>query len=55
MKTKACAKCGKEDAVMYRVRIEKGKEWVFVCKPCCEELRALPNYRYGGTWKGSRH
>jgi protein-arginine kinase activator protein McsA len=52
MKTKTCATCQKEDSVMFRVQIRKGKEWIFVCKDCCEEHRKLPNYRYGGTWKG---
>lgn len=55
MKTKTCATCKKEDDVMYRVQIQKGKTWIFVCKDCCEEHQKKPNYRYGGTWKGYRH
>ncbi|MEM8526639.1 MAG: hypothetical protein AAGG68_18495 [Bacteroidota bacterium] len=55
MKTKICATCKKEDDVMYRVQIHKGKTWIFVCKSCCEEHQKMPTYRYGGTWKGYRH
>jgi transcription elongation factor Elf1 len=55
MKTKTCATCGEEESTMYRVQIKKGKDWIFVCKPCCEEHQSKPEYRYGGTWKGSRH
>ena len=55
MKTKTCATCQKEDDVMHRVQIQKGKTWIFVCKECCEVHQKKPNYRYGGTWKGYRH
>jgi len=55
MKTKICATCQEEHTVLYRVQIRKGKTWVFVCKTCCEKHQQLPEYRYGGTWKGSRH
>jgi protein-arginine kinase activator protein McsA len=55
MKTKACAVCKKEDAVMYRVKITKGKLWIFVCTACCKDAQSKPDYVYGGTWKGSRH
>ncbi len=55
MKTKTCATCQEEHTVLYRVQIRKGKEWIFVCKGCCEEHQKKPHYRYGGTWKGARH
>jgi hypothetical protein len=55
MKTKLCAICKKEESVMYRVKITKGKLWIFVCTACCKASQSLPNYVYGGTWKGDRH
>ena len=55
MKTKICALCKKEDHVMFRIQIKKGKIWIFVCEMCCKKSQSLPEYRYGGTWKGERH
>ena len=55
MKTKICALCKKEDNVMFRIQIQKGKIWIFVCEMCCKKSQPLPEYRYGGTWKGDRH
>jgi protein-arginine kinase activator protein McsA len=55
MKTKICALCKKEDSIMYRVKITKGKTWIFVCETCCKATQQLTNYIYGGTWKGNRH
>ena len=55
MKTKQCSICFKEEFVLYRVLISLGKDWLFVCKNCCEIKKNEPNYKYGGTWKGSRH
>ncbi len=55
MKTKICASCNKEESVMYRVQIQKGKTWIFVCESCCKKLQRGAYYRYGGTWKGARH
>lgn len=55
VKTKACAMCTQEAEVLYRVQLTKGKEWVFVCTPCCLLAKTYPQYRYGGTWKGDRH
>jgi hypothetical protein len=52
MKMKTCAQCGTLASVMYRVQIEKGKVWIFVCKACCVQSQLLPDYKYGGTWKG---
>lgn len=40
---------------MYRVQITKGKDWIFCCKFCTEQHQSLPFYKYGGTWKGTRH
>jgi hypothetical protein len=55
MKSKFCETCKTENTILFRVQIEKGKKWIFVCKTCCEIHQNLENYKYGGTWKGSRH
>jgi hypothetical protein len=55
MKTKNCQLCTIEETTLYRIQIEKGKIWIFVCKACCEKSKLLVNYKYGGTWKGYRH
>ena len=52
MKAKVCALCKIEASLMYRIQIEKGKIWIFVCKDCCIKSQVLENYKYGGTWKG---
>lgn len=52
MKTKPCFVCTNLFSVMYRVQLKKGKTWVFVCEHCCQNAKQLPDYRYGGTWKG---
>jgi transposase-like protein len=55
MKTKNCPSCKEDHDVMYRIQQSKGKEWLFVCKNCLLKYQQLPQYRYGGTWKGYRH
>lgn len=55
MKTKICEICKKEDSTLFRVQVEKGKIWIFVCGICCLKVKGLAHYRYGGTWKGYRH
>jgi len=55
MKTKLCALCQMEATTLYRVQVNKGKDWIFVCTDCCNKVKKEPNYRYGGTWKGERH
>jgi hypothetical protein len=55
MKTKICALCQIEATILYRVQVAKGKNWIFVCTDCCNKVKVVPNYRYGGTWKGIRH
>ncbi len=55
MKLKTCALCNVEADVMYRIQIKKGKIWIFVCTVCCKKSQAFVDYKYGGTWKGSRH
>ncbi|MEL6534415.1 MAG: hypothetical protein AAFQ98_03330 [Bacteroidota bacterium] len=55
MKTKTCPTCQQEHTVMYRIQIQKGKTWIFVCPTCLPGHQAGAFYRYGGTWKGARH
>ena len=55
MKTKICAICNVEASLMFRIQINIGKTWIFVCKSCCEKSQTLQHYKYGGTWKGGRH
>lgn len=55
MKSKLCENCKKENTILFRVQIKKGKIWLFVCKICCEKYQKLEHYKYGGTWKGFRH
>jgi hypothetical protein len=55
MKTKPCAHCQLDAKTLYRVQILSGKNWIFVCESCLGEAKLSPNYRYGGTWQGSRH
>ena len=55
MKTKSCHICKTDYSILFRIQIDKGKIWIFVCKSCCENSQKLENYKYGGTWKGARH
>ena len=55
MKTKVCVLCSVVETTLYRIQIQKGKTWIFVCKTCCIQAKTKPEYRYGGTWKGARH
>lgn len=55
MKTKICALCKVEASVLYRVKLSKGKLWIFICETCCKKVKNDPDYTYGGTWKGNRH
>ena len=55
MKSKICELCKVEHTTLYRIKIEKGKIWIFVCTDCCNVQKSNPHYRYGGTWKGTRH
>lgn len=55
MKSKNCDLCTREEATLYRIQIKKGKTWIFVCASCCDAAKSKTHYKYGGTWKGSRH
>jgi len=48
---KACDRCAAKAERLYRVRIERGGPWVFVCDACWAGVReGNPHYAYGGTW-----
>ena len=53
MKTKMCALCKNIETVLFRIKINTSKNWLFACKTCCQKSQSLPHYKYGGTWKGS--
>ena len=55
MKTKNCMTCQLEAKTLYRVQVNGGKQWIFVCENCLVNAKLSPHYRYGGTWQGSRH
>lgn len=55
MKVKPCVICLQAAKTLYRVQVNIGKEWIFVCELCLKQTKLSPNYRYGGTWQGSRH
>jgi hypothetical protein len=55
VKTKNCALCNEAEIVLFRIQIKQDKNWIFVCKTCCEKMKKLEHYNYGGTWKGKRH
>ena len=55
MKIKNCTICNNEETTLYRIQVEKGKAWIFVCNNCCKAAKLKEYYKYGGTWKGYRH
>ncbi|MCU0321044.1 MAG: hypothetical protein MUE72_01435 [Chitinophagaceae bacterium] len=42
MKTKNCSLCKHEVTTLYRVQIEKGKIWIFICTECCNKVKSEP-------------
>ena len=55
IRTEPCERCEKTNDVLYRVRIDESKQWIFVCPDCLEQVK-LGNrlYQYGGTWKSKK-
>ena len=45
MKKKTCDKCGLAYFIMFRVKIDTSKKWVFLCKKCTE-YNKKNNYNY---------
>jgi len=53
MRKKTCDKCGLKDIIMFRVKIDLSKKWIFLCKKCTDySKKNNHNHTYGGTWKG---
>ena len=55
VRTKSCCRCQIEKPTLFRVRIEKDGDWIFICEACLNEVK--PNnehYQYGGTWKSRK-
>lgn len=55
IRSKSCSRCQREHGTLFRVRVEKNGDWVFVCTGCLELVK--PNnaeYQYGGTWKSKK-
>jgi len=52
---KSCCRCKRERDTLFRVRIAKDGDWIFVCKVCIELVKPNnPDYQYGGTWKSKK-
>ncbi len=43
LKTKICDLCQMKATILYRVQLNKGKGWVFVCTDCCNKVKIEPN------------
>jgi len=55
VREKSCSRCWIVSDVLYRVRIEKDGDWIFVCPGCLGEVKPEnPHYQYGGTWKSRK-
>lgn len=55
VRTKACEPCEKNSDVLYRVRIDLSRRWIFVCPNCLDSVKGgNPLYQYGGTWKSKK-
>ena len=52
MRNKFCNFCNEEFSIMFRIRHNANKNWVFSCKNCLISVKDQnPHYAYGGTWK----
>ena len=55
IRTKACERCQKTNDVLFRVRLDESRVWIFVCPVCLELVKpGNPIYQYGGTWKSKK-
>jgi len=55
IRSKLCERCGKNEEVLYRVRVDEFRVWIFVCPACLEQVKpGNPLYQYGGTWKSKK-
>jgi hypothetical protein len=55
IREKECSGCKLLKDTLFRVRIERDGDWVFVCDDCLEKVKPNnPHYQYGGTWKSKK-
>ncbi len=54
VRSKVCHHCQATIEVAFRIRQAKNQDWIFVCESCCKKAGQLPEYQYGGTWKGKK-
>lgn len=55
IRSKPCDRCGTEAKALFRARVAKDGDWVFLCEPCLLQAKVdNPNYQYGGTWKARK-
>ena len=55
VRIKSCDRCDAIGTTLYRVRIERAGNWIFVCPACLEKVKPdNPHYQYGGTWKSTK-
>ncbi|MCY2976853.1 MAG: hypothetical protein NTW52_19525 [Planctomycetota bacterium] len=55
IRSKCCDRCKKNEDVLYRVRIDESRAWIFVCPDCLEQVKPGNSfYQYGGTWKSKK-
>ena len=56
IRTKDCHRCNDAKEVLYRVRYQELKNWVFLCGKCLTGVKTEfeDTYQYGGTWKSKK-
>jgi hypothetical protein len=54
IRTKICDRCRIESNLMYRIQVDRSRQWQFVCGDCWQLVSNHPNYIYGGTWKAHK-
>lgn len=51
---KPCHRCQQTSDHLYRVCTSQNPLWALLCKDCQVATKAMPGYRYGGTWKSNK-
>lgn len=55
IRSKPCDRCGDEARALFRARVAKNGDWVFLCEPCLMRAKdGNQHYQYGGTWKARK-
>jgi hypothetical protein len=49
--TKSCDSCGRDEATLYRIKVQIQAPWTFACGACQAIAKMQVTYQYGGTWK----